>query len=381
MYTIDVDDLDDLARGAAILGTGGGGDPYIGKLIAAEAIREHGPVNVVNIEDVAPDALVVSVAVMGAPTVMVEKTPAGTEATSAIAGLNDVLEDKIAYIACLEAGGINSMIPIAAAAETGLPLLDADGMGRAFPELQMTMQTLAEVSSTPMSLADERGNRAVFRTVDNQWAERLARVVTVEMGCWSFVALYPMRGYQLSAAQVPKTVSWAQRLGAAVRHAGEAHDDPVAAAVTELAGFRLFTGKVADVERNTEGGFARGSAIVDGLDSDHGSTLRLQFQNEHLTALSDGVLKASVPDLLCVLDSESGEPITTEAMRYGLRVSVIGAPCHWRWRTPQGIDTVGPHRFGLHHKYRPVEELCQHIGEPAGAPPATGTNSAATRWN
>ena len=39
---IDVADLDDIATGGAILGTGGGGDPYIGKLMAQEAIRRHG---------------------------------------------------------------------------------------------------------------------------------------------------------------------------------------------------------------------------------------------------------------------------------------------------------------------------------------------------
>ena len=37
-------ELEDIAVGAAILGTGGGGDPYIGKLLAQEAVRRYGPV-------------------------------------------------------------------------------------------------------------------------------------------------------------------------------------------------------------------------------------------------------------------------------------------------------------------------------------------------
>ena len=40
---IGLDDLDDIATGGAILGTGGGGDPYIGKLMAQEAIRTPWP--------------------------------------------------------------------------------------------------------------------------------------------------------------------------------------------------------------------------------------------------------------------------------------------------------------------------------------------------
>ena len=72
-------DLEDLARGAAVLGTGGGGNPYIGKLLARQAIREHGPVELVDAAEVPDDAVVVQSAMMGAPTVMVEKLPRGDE--------------------------------------------------------------------------------------------------------------------------------------------------------------------------------------------------------------------------------------------------------------------------------------------------------------
>jgi DUF917 family protein len=47
--TIGVADVDDIATGGAILGTGGGGDPYIGKLMAQEAIRRHGVVRLVDV--------------------------------------------------------------------------------------------------------------------------------------------------------------------------------------------------------------------------------------------------------------------------------------------------------------------------------------------
>ena len=72
-------DLDDIAVGGAILGTGGGGDPYIGKLMAQRAIRKHGPVRMIDVEEVDDEALVVPCAMMGAPTVMVEKIPEGEE--------------------------------------------------------------------------------------------------------------------------------------------------------------------------------------------------------------------------------------------------------------------------------------------------------------
>ena len=48
-------------------------------LLAREAIREHGPITIVDAAEVADDALVVPSAMMGAPTIMVEKLPSGDE--------------------------------------------------------------------------------------------------------------------------------------------------------------------------------------------------------------------------------------------------------------------------------------------------------------
>jgi uncharacterized protein len=350
MREITAPQIADIARGAAILGTGGGGDPYIGRLLAQQAITAHGPVKLVTIDEVPPDAVVVPVAIMGAPTVMVEKIPSGDEIAAVLAALGEVLGQHPTHIACIEAGGVNSTIPFAAAAFAGLPLVDADGMGRAFPELQMVLPTLAGISTTPLALADEKGNTAILRTIDNHWAERLARSATVDMGCSATTAQYVLRGDQLAGALVAGTLSRAERLGAVVARARGAHTDPVAAAASELGGRLLFTGKVTDIARRTTAGFARGTATLS-------DDCVLEFQNEHLVARVGGEVVASVPDLICVLDTDTGEPVTTEALRYGLRVSVLGVPCDARWRTPEGLALVGPGYFGYDHDYRPVEAL------------------------
>ena len=51
---------------------------------------------------------------------------------------------KVSAILCIEAGGLNSTIPFVAAAKLGLPIVDGDAMGRAFPELQMVSFTLGD---------------------------------------------------------------------------------------------------------------------------------------------------------------------------------------------------------------------------------------------
>jgi uncharacterized protein len=348
--------LDDLATGAAILGTGGGGNPYIGTLLAKQSIREHGEVHLVDVEEVPDDAVVVPSAMMGAPTVMVEKLPRGDEIIRAFKALQDFLGKPITHTVSIEAGGLNSTTPFSVAAAMGIPLIDADGMGRAFPEIQMVTPTMYGVSATPMALADEKGNAAIIETIDNRWTERLARSLTIDMGCSAMIALYAMDGRTLKEAMVPGTIGLAEELGRLVRETRATHGDAIGAVVDRLAGFRVFTGKIADVSRRTQTGFARGEARIEGAGDDDGSTLELRFQNEHLVALRDGEIVVSVPDLIIVLDAETGEPITTEELRYGFRVTVIATPCDARWRTPAGLELAGPRYFGYDVEYVPVEE-------------------------
>jgi DUF917 family protein len=351
---VTVDDLSDMARGAAVLGTGGGGDPYVGCLLAKEAIKRHGPVQLMTPDEIPDDAVVMPSAFMGAPTVMLEKVPSSVELTAAVRSLGKLVGREATHIVSIEAGGLNSMIPFVAAAELGLPLLDADGMGRAFPELQMLLPTLGGISATPLALADERGNAITMRTADNSWAERFARTATIEMGCSAAISLYVLTGRQAKDHLVSGTISLCGSIGAAIREAGDAHRDPVAAAADVLRGRVIFRGKLVDVQRGTEGGFARGEARLDGLGPDQGTALHISFQNENLVATRGGEVLASVPDLICILDTDTGAPVTTETLRYGLRVSVVAAPCDPRWRSPEGLALVGPAYFGYEHEYVPI---------------------------
>ncbi len=355
MRLMHPENLEDLAIGAAVLGTGGGGDPYIGKLMAIQAIKEYGPVQLIDPEELDDDALVVPSAMMGAPTVMVEKIPSGQEIIHAFKSIQEYLGRKIDATISIEAGGLNSTTPFGVAAQMGIPLVDADGMGRAFPEIQMVTCTLDGVSATPMAMADEKGNSAVLNTINNRWTETFARSLTVDMGASAMIALYAMSGKQLKEAMVPHTITLAETIGRAIREARSSSKDPVKAVLDLTNGYEVFRGKIGDVERRTEAGFAKGEATIHGIENYTDSEMKLQFQNEHLVAIQDGEIVVSVPDLITILDIETGEPITTEGMRYGFRVVVLGMPCTPKWRTPEGLKLVGPKYFGYDIEFVPVE--------------------------
>ena len=120
-------------------------------------------------------------------------------------------------------------------------------------------------------------------------------------------------------------------------------------------GYLIWHGKVGDVQRRTVAGFARGEAAIAGLGEHEGQTLRIEFQNEFLIARTGRETLATTPDLITILDAETGEPITTEGLRYGFRVVVISMPCDPRWRTAEGLALVGPGYFGYDETYIPIE--------------------------
>ncbi len=354
MWEANEDNLESIAMGAGILGTGGGGNPYIGQLRARQAIRERGPVRILDPEELPEDSQVICVGGIGAPTVGIEKVR-DLQSLYALKAIEEFTGKKATALISNEIGGSNSVEPLIPAAMTGLPVVDADGMGRAFPEFQMKTFFVYGVPWCPMAISDEKGNTVVIpETISPAWAERLARAITVQMGCVACYAIAPMTAEQVRRTAVLNTLSLARNLGDAVKEARLQSEDPLSAILSTCPGKILFSGKVADVDRRTTAGFARGRLSVEGLGDNNGERLTIEFQNENLIARRDGQVVCTVPDLICVVDSETGEPVTTELLRYGLRVTVLGFPAPSLWTTPEGLAVAGPRVFGYETDYSPI---------------------------
>lgn len=357
MKWLNEQDIKHISIGATVLGTGGGGDPYIGNLMALAAIRKYGPVHVITVDELADDHRVLPASGMGSPSVLVEKIPSFEQLAAPLAAYEKASGEKTDVIMPIEIGGVNSLIPVAVAAMNQLPILDGDAMGRAFPEAQMVTFHLDNLKPGLATIGDEQGNTVTIHPVDGFWSEKLARNVTIAMGGSSIVCDYGVSGAQAKRSVIPGTLSLAKQIGSLLTEQQTSAIHPIKQMLDILGGYQLFKGKAILIQRNIQGGFTRGEASFEGMDDYEGETCQLFFQNEHLLAEVDKKPVAITPDLIAVLDEETGMPITTEGLKYGARAAIVAFPAHEKWRTEIGIKTAGPGYFKYNHDYIPLETL------------------------
>ena len=351
---VTLNDIRPIAIGAGILGTGGGGNPYLGSLHLASVIREKGPQVLLDPFELADDALVCVAGSIGAPTVSIEKLPEGTEMVRALRLLEQHIGRQFDAVAIAEIGGANSMQPLIAGLLAGIPTVDSDSMGRAFPELQMSSFLFgSEATVAPYAMVDAADNAAVVPyAVTDLWGERVARNIAVSMGARAGLVACIMTGAQLKQAGVHYTMSLAHHLGERAIEAQQQKSDVPQVVADVLDGQVIFRGKISDVNRRTTKGFARGWVRIDRFKN--ADRLEIEFQNELLIARVNGEVVVTTPDLICIVTEEEGEPVTTEALRYGTRVAVIAVPAPEQLKSEIALEVVGPGAFGYDVAFRPL---------------------------
>lgn len=362
MKTIGLEHLDDLALGSVFLATGGGGDPHVPKLIAREAIKKYGPVTVIQPQELADDAFIGTIGSVGAPTVSLELLPSLDDAAQTLDAFEKYVGCSIDAVASFEIGGGNSLIPLVAAAGKGIPVIDGDGMGRALPEAQMMSYAIAGVKPTPAVAYDYAGNTAVFEVATTDIYERHIRSYSMAAGGMVTAAEHPMSGLELKGSVIPGTLSFSIRLGKCLReNRGQA--DTLLKPLQEVfeesiyGECRLiFTGKVIDKATRIIGGYDIGEATIETFDG-KGDNMTVNIKNEYLLAKLGDKVAASVPDLITIVDFETGAPINAERLRYGQRVSVFATGCPEFYRSEAALKVVAPRCFGFDIDYVALEKL------------------------
>lgn len=348
--SLNFDDIDMLTLGSALLGSGGGGNANIGGLLLKTAMKNFhsDSIELVDPSKISNHSQLICSSGMGSPTIGAEKLPSGKEYDHALRKLENSLGHEFDYISPIEIGGVNSIVPFVTSLFRGLPVMDGDGEGRAFPELQMTTFNLYGIPSMPMCLVDERGNELVINAMDNDWAEKISRSVTSRFGGRGYLANYPMNGTQYRKSVIPNSVSRAVDLGRLLSEGS--HEGNAEERLLDEAGARkLFDGKLVDLVRDNRGGFSIGYALFRSEMGGMVRTSRIRFQNEYLfyDEEENGMMseKVCTPQIICVLDSETYVPLTTDRLRYGIRCKIYTLPVSEKWNHPGAMKLIGREAF------------------------------------
>ena len=354
-WLISQTDLELLRIGTYILGCGGGGDPYPQYLIAKNLLKSGGVMRVVDV-DFKQNYDSISVGFCGSPTVANERLQ-GSEIKNAYNLLN--FKGNIESVVALEIGGGNGFQSLLLGAELNTKIIDADLMGRAYPMIwQITPVVLSEDSFySPCAFSDGNGNDVVVhKTKTNQYAEKVVRAALSELG--SFVGLVSSIK-DVNSLVIRNSISLAWRVGRAVAIARQKSDienlpEHIINSVKPTGAKKLFEGKIVAVEKKVHKGYVFGEVIIE--NSKQGQTLKIPFQNENIYASLEGEIIASVPDLITVIDADTGEAVGTPDYKYGLVVFVLAiSPSNLWTDTEKGLKVGGPEAFGLDDiKYNPI---------------------------
>ena len=354
-----IEEIPDLAEGCALLGSGGGGETHAFKLVLRQLLAERGPVRILDPADLADDALVVNVGFVGAPIIGVEKLFTNREILDALEGMRGRLGRPIDAVMAAEIGGGNGLTPLIAGSLLGVPVVDADGMGRAFPMSDQISYAIHGRSASPTVVATDHGDVIVLESASNRRMELLVRSISAAAGHKCFSVDYVLSGRDVRECAVLGTTTLAQRIGGALRRARSARADPIPLlqeALTgpgDLAARLLFEGKITACTNETRGGFNFGTVHASTIPA--AAEITIHFQNEFLVAWQAGKPIAMTPDIISIIDADTLKPIGSEAVRYGQRIRIIAIRAPAMMRTPAALAVLGPRAFGLDVDYRPLE--------------------------
>jgi DUF917 family protein len=351
-------DIVDILLGCTILGTGGGGRMERGLELVDEALARGLQFNMADINEVPMGSMTACPYYCGsiAPRTPEKEAkykslPLAQEIDLFIAlkALEKHLGEKIVATVSVEYGGMNTAAAMVAAAWAGIPFVDADAAGRAVPDLQFSTYYVNNISIDPLAVATKFGDVAVFsKIVDDFRAEDLIRALAVESAGMVAMVDHPTRGNVLKKAVIPGALSYAQNVGKACSKAREAGENPIEAICNSGNGKVVFRGRaMEDSKYDDIAGFTVGDIKVEGLNEYKGHTFRVWYKNENMISWMDDEPCITAPELICVLESDTGEPVTNPFCKKDMDVTVVVFPAPEQWRTGKGLGILNPRFFGF----------------------------------
>lgn len=366
----NIQEAKDFVRGCTFYATGGGGLPENGIESLMSEINEKGFVQITDISEIPDDAVAVCPFLMGSIAPHDEATLKEMAGFGFIDGVNKekarlakAIQELEAYtgvkttvVVPIELAGANTSGPISAGSSLGMMAVDGDYCGRAIPEILQITPYLYDRKWLPVASVDEWDNVCIIKKATNlRVVERIGKLISAGAYGLAGQAGFIMSGKELKETVIAGTLSKSYELGKFIREAQEAHLDHIPQKIAEkVGGWVLAEGKRTDFEDEDRIGYYWGTTTIQ---SDAGDEYKIWFKNENHVCWKNGEPFVSSPDLICVVDRHTGEPIPNPKMRQAQEVAIIVLPCDERLRQDKIKKVLDPQYFGFEDiSYVPVEE-------------------------
>jgi DUF917 family protein len=316
----------------------------------AGLLERNGPVPLLRVESVPPETRCVSVCVLGSGSAMADLPPAGDEFEAAVRLIERLEQIRFGAVYPLAAATISALVAVVTATQLGVPLLDADGMGRTFALIHHTAMHLAGVSPTPLAAVGPTGESVLVEVPLGPRADRMLRANVDTVGGWAALAAYPTTAGVLRRAALPGTVSRIANVGRLLLERTD--PDLLVTRLGAITGCRrLARGRIVELEhlsrQNDVTIPAHPSSLVVDEIGDLERQLRIELRSEIVAVFADGALIAGAPDLMCLLDVSRGTLATLDSLEPGDLVDVLVTPADAIWYSPEGMRMVGMISHGI----------------------------------
>ena len=367
-----IQEIEDFVRGCTFYSTCGGGIPEEGINVLKSELSKGRIIGWVDVKSIPDEAWTACAYAAGsmAPSTTEKKqllTNFGlkepkynrkTKLIRAIEELSRYTGKKIEAIVPKVLGGGNTPGPLSAAVASGIPFVDGDYVGRAIPETSQTTPCIFGKTITPVCIVDDWGNVSIIKEVLNySMLERIEKLISVGGFGPTGNASFLMKGKEMKEVIIPGTLTDCFNLGQLIRISREKHSDTVVEIIKKLPAWLLIRGEVIEKQEEDKDGYYTGEYKLRGEKAFKGQELKVWFKLENHIAWKDNKVVATSPDLISVIDDESGEPIINPKIKPGEKVAVLVTKAKPIFRSKKGIEVLGPRHFGYDFDYIPIEDL------------------------
>lgn len=358
-------DIEDFLAGCAFYGTGGGGDVAIGRDSLNSCLDQGLDIVLKDPDDMKDDETYCCAFFMGsiAPRhgylsrdrengIYPESIRAGRYPDRSGKEYGGVPRQKGRRHICGGAGRDQRSLLHSGGNEDGSSHIGRRPAARAIPEATMGLPEIYKMPCLPVAYFDAWGNSSVtIRTFNDLATERIGKFMSQASYGEMAEAGYVLKGSDVRKILVHRSLSKAYQVGKAMNEVPREKAAEAAAAAS--GGFVAAQGRLTVLETSDHDGYWWGTyQIYTGRDM-----YKIWFKNENHILWKNGKPYATSPDLITVIDTDTGRPVLNSHLKDGLNVSIVVSPIHDKYLTEEALEVFSPRYFGFDFDYIPFDEV------------------------